>query len=439
MNRPLRKIKTIWNNEFWNKLIKNIATVLTGSAAASTLNFVALIVMVRMLGDENYAVFVLAQQYMTILDAIINFQAWQGVIKFGTEAISQNDNVRLVSILKGGFILDFFTAMIGTVVALFALQVMKIAFNWDEGRIALSFLFSLEIIFHIEGTSIGILRLFNKFKYLAVHTFINALLNLVVIALYYLFGGCNLYIATAIFILTDIVRHISLVFIAISVLKKNNMAVFRDGEIKKAGRDFFIFTVWTNLSSSLDVPVQYLDVFIMNMISLQMVSIYKVFKQMTKIISGLTRPISQSIMPQLSQLIAEEKKKDAYRKVLKIRNLIMVAVGTCLIISIAIGKSLMSYFFNSSYGDNILLFVFMLFTYGIGFSYVAIHPFFLSLGKAKEDAIVNLISNLLYIALAYIGVKFFGAFGIVLATMSQILITIISKSVIIRHELENEK
>ena len=160
---------------------------------------------------------------------------------------------------------------------------------------------------------------------------------------------------------------------------------------------------------------------------------------MTKIISGLTRPISQSIMPQLSQLIAEEKKKDAYRKVLKIRNLIMVAVGTCIIISIAIGKSLMSYFFNSSYGDNILLFVFMLFTYGIGFSYVAIHPFFLSLGKAKEDAIVNLISNLLYIALAYIGVKFFGAFGIVLATMSQILITIISKSVIIRHELENEK
>ncbi len=108
--------------------------------------------------------FLLALQYMNLIDGIVNFQSWAGVIKYGSEAIVEKREDKLAAIFKSGFIIDIATAGLGSIIALLILPTVANFMHWDSNLVLLAALFSVEILFHLEGTSIGILRLYDKFK-----------------------------------------------------------------------------------------------------------------------------------------------------------------------------------------------------------------------------------------------------------------------------------
>ena len=166
---------------FWARLFRNAATALLGTSGAQAIGLITLSVLVQSLGVTQYAFFVLGQQYMTVVDALVNFQSWQAIIKFGADAKSQRDDERLFADLKLGIIMDVATAIAGTVLGLLALTFVCDLFGWGAEVKLAAFIFSLEIVFHIEGSSIGILRLFDKFQWTAVNSIALAVFKLLVV------------------------------------------------------------------------------------------------------------------------------------------------------------------------------------------------------------------------------------------------------------------
>ncbi len=67
--------------------------------------------------------------------------------------------------------------------------------------------------------------------------------------------------------------------------------------------------------------------------------------------------------------------------------------------------------------------------------YVALHPYFFSLGLAKEDSLLNLVSNILYLGVAFLLVHFLGVYAIVIATMLQYLATNMTKVHVVNKKL----
>lgn len=54
-----------------------------GEGGSSVINLFVVFLLIKLLGNDKYAILVLAQSYMFNLDLIINLQSWQSVIKFG--------------------------------------------------------------------------------------------------------------------------------------------------------------------------------------------------------------------------------------------------------------------------------------------------------------------------------------------------------------------
>lgn len=92
--RVKKKAFYVLKNDFWSKLIKNVSTVIVGNGGSSIINFVVTCVMIRAVGNTDYGVFLLALQYMNLIDGIVNFQSWAGVIKYGSEAIVEKKEDR---------------------------------------------------------------------------------------------------------------------------------------------------------------------------------------------------------------------------------------------------------------------------------------------------------------------------------------------------------
>lgn len=427
---------------FWRKLAKNAGTALCGTTGAAFLDYLSLALTIRTLGVLDYGFFVLAQQYMTIIDNLANFQSWSAIIKFGSDARADKNESKLLATIKGGYCVDIATAVLGVLLAIALVPLIGFLLNWGDELKFAALIFSLTIVSHIEGSSIGVLRLFDKFKWTAYQAVASSLFKLGVLAMYvFVFKAPGGYLGFAcVYVLADVVKHLSLLVISlIFVSKRFGLIRILTTPFRHLDRKFFKFCLWSNLGSSVDVPVKYLDVYIVELVSVEMVGIYKAYKQVLQLFVTLTNPISVALMPQVAELVSHGKAMRGYHVVLKIRNLVLSVLVPLFVCLIFFSSPILDFLLGKGFGDHSPLFLTLFLLSIISISYVGLHPFFLALGKARETSLIALTANVIYLCIAFSLVGIIGVWSVVLATAIQYAISISSKLIIVRMHLKKER
>ena len=432
----LHKIK---NDNFWKNLFKNSFWAFFGDASASAITFIISIILIKIIGSESYGILILAQSYMNIMDVIINIQSWRSTIQYGQKALVDGNEKELHSYVKLGCIMDISTAILCFIISILLPNLIGELLHWSNEMILCSEIFAITIISHFAGTPTAILRLFNKYNLVALSKTLAAIFKITAIVAYYLITkNLNLVSSTIIFMLTDFIGNILLVIFAFyNYSKKYKISDIIKAKMPKDAKSFISYTLWGTLSEIVDLPVQTIDVFIVSVLGNATVAIYKIFKQIIGIISKVTGPIQQSILPQFSELSAKGNEKRGFEVVIKIHKTILIYT---LPISILVGVT--SYFwlgklYDMTYANYwyILFIYLMIQTYAL--SYTTIHPFFITLGNMRINAIIEFTANIVYLIVSYILVRAMGLLGITIAFLIQILLNIFLKYFCIKKMIAN--
>lgn len=432
----LHKIK---NDNFWKNLFKNSFWAFFGDASASAITFIISIILIKIIGSESYGILILAQSYMNIMDVIINIQSWRSTIQYGQKALVDGNDKELHSYVKLGCIMDISTAILCFIISILLPNLIGGFLHWSNEMILCSEIFAITIISHFAGTPTAILRLFNKYNLVALSKTLTAIFKITAIVAYYLITkNLNLVSSTIIFMLTDFIGNILLVVFAFyNYSKKYKISDIIKAKMPKDAKSFISYTLWGTLSEIVDLPVQTIDVFIVSVLGNATVAIYKIFKQIIGIISKVTGPIQQSILPQFSELSAKGNEKRGFEVVIKIHKTILKYT---LPISILVGVT--SYFwlgklYDMTYANYwyILFIYLMIQTYAL--SYTTIHPFFITLGNMRINAIIEFTANIVYLIVSYILVRAMGLLGITIAFLIQILLNIFLKYFCIKKMIAN--
>jgi len=436
-NKILFYMDKIKQNSFWKNLFTNSFWALAGDSFSSIINLVITIVLIHLIGDKGYGTLVLAQSYMLVMDVILNVQCWKSVIQYGQNALVKKNKKDFYSYIKLGCTLDLSTALIGGVVSFFLAGFVGSIFNWSSELIWCSRVFSFTIFSHFSGTTTAILRLLNKFNLVAYQKVISAIIKLTALLSIFLFqDSLSLSSAVVIYAITDIIGNLLLVVFAFySFSREYRIKELLLSENPTDSKSFIQFTLWGTLSDIVDVPINYFDVFILSFLGEELVAVFKVFKQFVSILSKLTTPIYQAIMPQFSSLSAQGKKEFAYSIVLKIRNAILMVIGPVSFIIGVTSPLWLKLLYGSLYSSH--WYILLLYLLGQTFilSYTTVHPYFVSLGKVKESALYVFISNVIYMILALILVRYFGMIALVLCYFVQGFVVIFLKLRAIKKEL----
>lgn len=437
IKKILYKIKS---NEFWKNLFKNSFFAVIGEGGASFINLFVIVLLIKLIGSEGYGILILAQSYMSIIDTLINLQCWKGVIKYGAEALTNNDLESYRGYIKLGALLDISTAILGCIISLLLIKIFGSIFDWSKLMINSSYIFSFVILFHFSGTPTAILRMENKFNWVAIQKILASVIKVISIFIVLLLNGkISVEYGVMIYAITDIIGHLILIIMALIVIhKKCSIKKVITAKFPKLTKEFTKFTLWTTLSDSVDIPVSYFDVFIISKLGLEMVAIFKFFKQIISILSKLTTPIYQAIFPQFSKLAATNKKQEGYEAVLKIKKVILK-----IVLPFAIILGLSSYFwlniiFDVTYAQYWYILALYLIVHTIALSYTTIHPYFVSIGQVFYSFKYVLISNIIYIILAYLTIGYLNMLAIILSYTVQFSIVIYLKNKRIKYVLENE-
>lgn len=436
MKDLVKKISLIFSNGFWGQMLQNAMAIITGSTLSSVFNMISIVIILKILSPDEYGSFIIAQTYMGVIDTVLNFQSWQGVIRYGTMALNDEDENKLLATIKAGIYVDGITCILGALVGWILIEFVASLFSWTETIVYISKIFLIEMVFHLEGTIVGFFKLTNKFNYLAIYTGWSGFVRLAIVVILYILNVKDVIVFTKIIVISDIVKYISLIIVALFVLNKMyGVRRLLVAKIRDVEKEFWNYTFWTNLDSSADVPIKYFDIFFLSLISNEIVAAYNLFKKYMSVFEMLIGPISQTIMPQFARLVASTKKENAFQKMKKLRNIIFVMLIPVFIIFILTLPFIMRLLGQESYFEYYYINYALAIYYICTLSYVGLSPLFSAYGFAKESTKITLISNIVYTVVAILLLSKFQIIGIIIAGFIQFFITVIWKQRYIQKEL----
>ncbi len=414
----LINLKTMLQDNLIKRIIKNTGIIFSGNSTASALSIISFTIMANQLGPESLAILVLAQTYALIINDIFNVQTWESMVKFGS---IKSENEKIANVIKTNFVLDFISAIAAFLFAILLVRPVVHILGWDESLIYITSLYSLSILFNITTFTIGIPRLFDKFLSIAKIYVAMASIKLVSI-LYAMYFSKPLIFYICVYLFIDILINLLLIVFSIVLLRNTLDRNWWKTKLK-IDRDQIKFIWWTNLRTIVRIPVRYFDmVVISSVISIKMVGIYKVYKEIAGLISRIGEPVNQSIYPEFTKLIGNNDIKKAV-SITKTTILLLLGVGATMTLSLLLmSKFLVGTVFGVEYLTQINALYVMLILFGISFVTVPINSLFIAAGFAKFNFYIVLFTNTMYLFTAFYFGKFIGIYGVILAYALQMIL-----------------
>jgi O-antigen/teichoic acid export membrane protein len=403
-----------FKDELLRKLFKNAAILFSGSAGASVLGLISLALTARALGVEQFGVLVLITTYVLIVDKLINFQSWQALIKYGAETLEQKRDFDFKSLIKFGFLLDGSTAILGALLAAGAAGFTGQWLGWNQEQIVMAIAYSITVIFHINGTPIAILRIFNKFKKTAIQQVYAAAFKLIGVTLAYLMGA-GLWAFLLIWALTDILGNLLLIYYAFKELKNQKIKGVFKASTAKIGNRFkgmWGFVLTTNLNSSIRMTSRELDIMLVAAILGPAASgLYKIAKQFTSVIQKTIDPLYQAVYPDLVRLYTAGKLPQFIR--FGIRSSILagiIALSIWLFFYVTADYVLL-WTVGSEYLDAKGVMLWCMFAAVIAAAGFPLQPIMLSMGRAHTTLWVHVASTIIYFSALFSLLEQIGLIG----------------------------
>lgn len=426
----MKSISLFKDKIFKNNIAKNFLVVFLGDGFSSVLTLLNLSIMIKVLGLNESSIVNLVISYTLVFDTIFNFQSFNSIIRFLPRALIDKDFLKVKGYLQQGFILDIVTALISFFAANLFLEFICNIFKWDRDIVNLIRVYSFSILFNLTGTSIGIIRVFNKFKYSSyINVFVNSLKFIFYLLSFII--NVNMWYFILVELWFGLISSILLLIVTNFIIFKNNLrGIFKNKVVWD--KEFLKFNFYCNFMTTLDVPISHLTPFLINkFVGIEFISIYKVIEKIGGIVAKIASPLLNIIYPEISTKVSEEKEKEAVSLVRKLF-FIIILFGSLIIVFLSLTYKLwinILIFNGEKYVLNVLFYVLFVI---IKFSFVGVYPLFISLGYIKYNVYIVVIANLIYLGVIPFFSSNFNINGVIISQCIQVFIVIFMQILIMK-------
>ena len=143
--------------------LANTGWLLGSSGVSAVLSLVYIAILTRTLGPAGFGQFALVTGIAGAVAAIVSFQTWQIVIRYGTEHLHDGRELELRTLLKACVALDLVGGAAGVLLAWLAVAALGPSFGWSGDLQRDALLYCAAILLAVRSTPIGILRLHDRY------------------------------------------------------------------------------------------------------------------------------------------------------------------------------------------------------------------------------------------------------------------------------------
>ena len=167
------------NQSLFRRIGRNFGKLLRGRGVAAVLELLTVALLARSLTPAYFGHVVLIQTYVQMVKGLFNFRLFETVVRFGIPLFEANKHSSLKKLLRLTLAIDIATSGLSFVVAILAVPLAAKMFDWDDGLISATMIFSITLLASGIGTPKGLLRLFDRFDVLGIQLMISPVLRLI--------------------------------------------------------------------------------------------------------------------------------------------------------------------------------------------------------------------------------------------------------------------
>ncbi|MEN6428837.1 MAG: oligosaccharide flippase family protein [Phycisphaerales bacterium] len=420
-----RRVLSWFKDDVFRRLFVNAGKLLSANAVSAVLQFLVTLLAARALGPEKYGIFSLVLIYELTIGKLVAFEAWQAVIKFGSEALEREDRQALRQLIKFTFCLDIGSAVVGTVFAMALAGPVITLLGWDPSVRSLLVLYSVLILFTLNGTPVGLLRLFDRFDLLSYTAVLSAVIRLVSVV-WCVLSKQDLLGYVLVYVITGIAGQLYQVGASVWVLRKQGVGnVVREplrGILTKfPGIWDYVWT--TNLTMTVRMLSREADgLFIAGLTTPAALGLFNVAKQFSSVLPKLSGPLSQSIYPELARSWVKGDRR-LFASLIK-RTTLFTSAAALLgwFAFVLLGRWIIRLTVGPAFQGAYWVAVFYLLAMVVFLCSFTLTPSLLAMGLARRSFFANLAATMLYFCLLFPLVKAFGITGASLAYVGFFLV-----------------
>lgn len=419
-----------------NNIVKNAFIMFSGQTIASVIGFLNTFLVLKAIGLEGNGIIAIAANYAGMFNGLFNFQSYNAMIKFGADALEKNDMPQFKKYLKQAVLQDVLTAILAFVVGYICIDYVSDFFNWDSQMVSYIKLYLLIIPFNISGSINALIRLNNDFvvgaKIGIQMTLVKTMLLVIGIV-----AKCNFTYYIILEIIMSIISSSLYIKSAIKYLKLNNCTDFLKVKIG-FDKEFTMFNIYNNIVSTLDMPTGQITTLIINkLLGVSEVGVYNVIAKFGTLVTQVTGPLTQSLFPELSKIVAKDDEKGAFIIVKKIFLYTMGGGVSVALFTIISYKLWLGLFIPSTFENGALMSIYVMYI-TITSAVAGIHLLFVCLNLVRYNVPIVIACNTVYLGLLYILAIKFRLFGIIIALILQAIMVATIKYIIMKRTIKHD-
>jgi O-antigen/teichoic acid export membrane protein len=165
-----------------NRILKNFGVVLRGKGIAGLLAAAATALMANALSAREFGLVILLHTYVVVVRGLLNFRTFEAVVRFGVPHVEEQRSGELFSLLRVTQIVDIAAAFAAFVIAAAAAPLAAHYLQWDPEMVPWAIGYSVVALTTANGTSNGLLRVYDRFDALSVQFIVAPALRLLGVA-----------------------------------------------------------------------------------------------------------------------------------------------------------------------------------------------------------------------------------------------------------------
>ncbi len=387
-------------------LIKNSGWVFFSNFFSTGLAFIRSVVIARGLGPEIFGTYAMIVSFVGLIQEFLNLNVGTALIKFGAVFHAEKRNDKLLALVKGSLYISIIMALISVIVIAILCTFSYSTFIKEPNLEWFVIWYAVAAsITYVNSISKGLLRLYYKFRVSSLIQMIMDVIETGAIAIAVFFYPKDLNIFFVAIIITRLMNGAICNILAYYELRRelNPYIATPISILNDSRKSIFGFIFGNSVGNSLKTVITQGDVLLLGLLSNSIqVGYYSVAKKLAYSVLTLTDPLTQSIYPQLSKLIAAGSYKEIRRMLVKITSIAMIPGIVFLLVTYFLNKWIIVTVYGIDYAPASDSFYYFLIGAVLGAATFWTLPLIQSLGIVTLRIKIYIITIFLGSSLAYL-------------------------------------
>ena len=402
------------------RVLTNSGWLLSANTLVMGLRFLQGVIIARLLGVEQYGILTLITTYTATVNQFVDSRVWETAIKFVTQYREEGDFARATVTVKLCYLVDAVTGLLAFGLIFLTANLAAALFVKDLAAANLIQFYAFSLLIAIPfGTSSALLRVDDRFDWLAYVNAGEAILKLIGISAIAVVGGGVLSILSVL-LSGRLVGVLALLLLSQRSVNASHKVAWKDAPLsllRGQYRRVLGFTAFSNLSATSRIITSRADALILGwMATPYEVGLYQLAKTISSPLVIFLSPVYTAVYPELSRLVGQGRfqqiKNLQWRLSSSIALIILPAAGILTLIV----AEVIPWAFGEEYGPAIVLAQVMVWTV-IWTPLIWLPGLLLSLEKTRLLAGLNWLDAFNYVVLLLLFIPLWGDLGAAVATL----------------------